>query len=251
MSSALILAQPAAAQFLVRKLYGYLIAETPSPPDSLLEPLAERFRTGDYDIGDLVGAMLRSRHFFSEFAYRRRIKSPVEYAIGIVRLVRPTASPRELIAPLEAMGQSLFAPPNVKGWPGGKTWLNSATVLARQNFAQAMTAAGGQPSMPMSPPSATVVGAVGTVEAKPSIDQVGTLPPDEGIVGTAEREKAKEPTAVVNLLSAMLLQSDIDELTRKKLIVFFGEGKPEKAAWQQRVRETAHALLTLPEFTLA
>ena len=145
----IILNQPAAALFLVRKLYAYFIAESPSPPDSLLEPLAERFRQSDYDIGDLVGTMLRSRHFFSEYAYRQRIKSPVEYVAR--RSCGPsgrTPSPRELVQPLEAMGQSLFAPPNVKGWPGGKTWLNSATVLARQNFAQTMTV-GPAPPMPV------------------------------------------------------------------------------------------------------
>jgi uncharacterized protein (DUF1800 family) len=66
----IILSQPAAAEFLVRKLYSHFIAETPTPPDSLLEPLAERFRQSDYDIGDIVGTILRSRHFFSEYAYR-------------------------------------------------------------------------------------------------------------------------------------------------------------------------------------
>src|SRR5262249_34241010 len=127
----IILARPAVALFLTRKLYRYFVAETADPPDALLEPLAERFRHGDYDVGDLVATTLRSRHFFSEYAYRQRVKSPVEFAVGVVRAVHPSAAPRDLVQPLEAMGQPLFAPPNVKGWPGGKTWLNSATVLAR------------------------------------------------------------------------------------------------------------------------
>jgi hypothetical protein len=260
----IILSQPAAARFLVRKLYAYLIAETPAPPDALLEPLAERFRSSDYDIADLVGTMLRARHFYSEYAYRQRVKSPVEYAIGVIRTVRPTASPRELVQPLEAMGQSLFAPPNVKGWPGGKAWLNSATVLARQNFAQAMTAAPGttaQPGGASSPDAAPAT--VVAVPAPPGVNGTLTIaapdappaaPPAaaaDGIVAIVTQEKIAEPAAVVNLLADHLLQGDIDETTRKKLIAFFAEGKPEKAAWELRVRETAHALLTLPEFTLA
>src|SRR5262249_6166080 len=151
----ILLDQPAASRFLVRKLYAFLVSETAHPPDALLDPLAERFRHGDYDIADLVATMLRSRHFFSEYAYRQRVKSPVEYVLGVARAVKPKVAPRELVQPLEQMGQSLFAPPNVKGWTGGKTWLNSATVLARQNFAQHMLGGPQAPHPPGQPPEPT------------------------------------------------------------------------------------------------
>lgn len=261
----IILSQPAAARFLVRKLYHYLIAEAQEPTDALLEPLTERFRQSDYDIADLVGTMLRSNHFFSEYAYRQRIKNPVEHAVGIVRAIQPGAPPRELVQPLEAMGQSLFAPPNVKGWPGGKHWLNSATVLARQNFSEHMTSPRSEGDNQPKPADAPVVEEAKAVveavdESKPDAaksvakpEAAKTVPetPADGIVLIVEQEKALEPAAVVDLLADLLLQADIGENTRKKLIAYFAEGKPEKGAWQQRVRETAHALMTLPEFTLA
>src|SRR5262249_23101289 len=92
--------------------------------------------------------MLRSRHFFSEHAYHQRLKSPVEYAVGtLIAVVSPETltkgqvSQEPLITRLESMGQPLFAPPNVKGWPGGKNWLNTSTVLARHNFAQELASA--------------------------------------------------------------------------------------------------------------
>jgi uncharacterized protein (DUF1800 family) len=246
----IILSQPAAAVFLVRKLYEYLVAESPSPPDSLLEPLAERFRQSDYDIGDVVGTILRSRHFYSEYAYRRRVKSPVEYVLGVVRAVKPNASPRDLVGPLESMGQPLFAPPNVKGWPGGKAWLNSATILARQNFAQTMTATAGSELKPPPAAAPTAPAVVKTADQPPS-KPFEALPSSDGVVAMVEQEKATEPAAVINLLADLLLQNDVADETRKKLTAFLAEGKPEKAVWQQRVRETAHALLTLPEYTLA
>jgi hypothetical protein len=199
--------------------------------------------------------MLRSRHFYSEYAYRQRIKSPVEFVLGMVRTIRPTASPRDLVSSLEEMGQPLFAPPNVKGWPGGKTWLNSATVLARQNFAQSMSSAPppemnspqvfAPPGLAVPPPTAPAA-----TDAPPAPSKGPGLSSD-GIVGIIEQAKVVEPKSVVDLLADVLLQGDIDSETRKKLIAFFAEDKPEKARWQQRVRETAHALLTLPEFTLA
>src|SRR5207302_622922 len=74
---------------------------------------------------------------------RQKIKTPVEFAVGSVLALtaRPVpVPPGALVSRLEAMGQPLFAPPNVKGWPGGKAWLTTSTVLARHNFAQQVAA---------------------------------------------------------------------------------------------------------------
>jgi hypothetical protein len=128
--------QPACAKFLVGKLYAFLVSETP-PPKGLLAPLEERFRKSDYDFADLVKTMLGSRFFFSTHAYRKRVKWPVEYTLEAFRAVTPGQVPlSDLLDPLAKMGQVLFAPPNVKGWRTGTDWLNSATLLARNNFAE-------------------------------------------------------------------------------------------------------------------
>jgi hypothetical protein len=128
----------ACAKFLVGKLYAFLVNETP-PPKGLLTPLEARFRKSDYDIADLVRTMLASRLFFSDHAYRKRVKWPVEYALGTVRAVVPDRAPlADLLDPLAKMGQVLFAPPNVKGWRTGTDWLNSATLLARNNYAESV-----------------------------------------------------------------------------------------------------------------
>ena len=144
----IVLEQPAAARFLVRKLYHFLVSEKAVPPDSLLEPLCESFRKSDYDIAALVRTILASRHFYSDHAFRQRVKGPVEYVLGAVQAVyrrygeeeadyRPLPQ-RVLVGRLGAMGQILFAPPNVKGWPGGPSWLNTSTMLERDNFAGAL-----------------------------------------------------------------------------------------------------------------
>ena len=101
------------------------------------QPLADAYRKSDYDTAALVRTMLSSRHFFSEHAYRQRIKSPVEY---VARAFEPSCEqervePGALVGQLELLGQQLFAPPNVKGWEGGKAWLNTATLLVRHNLA--------------------------------------------------------------------------------------------------------------------
>src|SRR5262249_13117722 len=121
----ILLEQEAAALFLVRKLYRFLIGETEPPPDALLRPLAEVLRRSQYHVCGVVRLMLASRHFFSAYAYRQRVKSPAGFIVGAVRAVcQPDGSvpPAALAAPLENMGQLLFSPPNVAGWPGGRTW---------------------------------------------------------------------------------------------------------------------------------
>src|SRR5262249_12329543 len=95
-----------------------------------------------------VRTILASRHFYSGRAFRQRVKGPVEYVLGAVRAVyrcygeeeadyRPLPQ-RVLVGRLSAMGQALFAPPNVKGWPGGLSWLNTSTVLERNTLAAAL-----------------------------------------------------------------------------------------------------------------
>ena len=78
------LAQPEAPRYLVRKLFAWLISEAAPAPEALIEPLARTFGN-DYQVGPLVETMLRSNLFFSADAYRQRIKSPVEFAVGIAR----------------------------------------------------------------------------------------------------------------------------------------------------------------------
>ncbi len=140
----IVLEQPAAARFLVRKLYRFLVSEKAVPPDSLLEPLCESFRKSDYDIAELVRTILSSRHFYSDHAFRQRVKGPVEYVLGAVQAVYRRYGEEEadyrslpqqvLVDRLGAMGQLLFAPPNVKGWPGGPSWLNTSTMLAARQL---------------------------------------------------------------------------------------------------------------------
>ena len=140
----ILLEQPVCAKYLVRKLYQFLVSDTANPPDALLAPVADAFRKSDYDIVVPVRTILRSRHFYSAYAFRQKVSWPVEYAVGMVRLIgvgvtgRITVNPYSLLGVLELMGQQLYAPPNVKGWEAGRAWLNTATVLARHNFAHSL-----------------------------------------------------------------------------------------------------------------
>jgi uncharacterized protein (DUF1800 family) len=127
-----------AAAFLARKLYRFFVSESGTPGPELIEPLAEEIRRHQFAIGPIVGVILRSNHFYSREACRRRIKSPVEFSAGLVRVLelpRPALNPLALTAACDAQGQELFAPPKIGGWVGGSIWINSGTLLERTNWA--------------------------------------------------------------------------------------------------------------------
>jgi uncharacterized protein (DUF1800 family) len=117
------------AYFISRKLWEFLVY--PDPDGFLIKRLGDVFYDSNYDIKKLVQSILLSPEFLTEKAYRSLVKSPVDLLIGTGRsLAIKTVDSWWL----ELMGQSLFAPPNVRGWLGGKSWINSATIVTRLNL---------------------------------------------------------------------------------------------------------------------
>jgi uncharacterized protein (DUF1800 family) len=137
----IVLEQPACAVFICRKLYRHFVRDDIEPPHDLIEPLAREFRTSGYSIRRVVDVILRSRHFYSESVYRRRMASPVELCVGLPRALELPQSELPLLPVAEAcaaQGQHLFFPPNVAGWAGGRRWITSASVIERTNWLSAV-----------------------------------------------------------------------------------------------------------------
>ncbi len=132
----------ATAQAMVRKLYRWFISETNAPSDSLLVPLVDRF-TGNLDIVALVETMLRSNLFFSPAAWRQKIKSPVEFALSLIRPLNGVVGTVQLGSDLAGLGQDLCNPPTVEGWAGHTCWINHFTVVGRARLAEALLAGSG------------------------------------------------------------------------------------------------------------
>lgn len=135
---AILLAQPACAEFLCRKLVRQFVTEVDPLPPALIAPLARQLRDADYDVRAPLKTILNSSLFHRRETRRRRVKSPVELTVGTIRaleILKPTVSAEALALACERMGQSLYAPPNVAGWEGGAAWANSTTLLNRTNFA--------------------------------------------------------------------------------------------------------------------
>src|SRR5205085_4689370 len=94
--------------------------------EPLAEGLAQIIRSNRYDLRPLVRTILTSKAFYSPAAIGTQIKSPIQLVLGTIRLLELQMPPqRALMGALTQMGQLPFAPPNVRGWPGGRMWINT------------------------------------------------------------------------------------------------------------------------------
>jgi uncharacterized protein (DUF1800 family) len=152
----LILARRETAQFIVDKLWKEFVS--PTPDRRAVERIAGDFRRSNYDLKVALRALLQTEAFWSRDNRAALVKSPVEIVVGTLRQLEVAPSETQPLAfAVAGMGQNLFAPPNVRGWPGGNEWINSNTLLARKQFLDrvARNDAGAPPRMTTLPiPSA-------------------------------------------------------------------------------------------------
>ena len=126
----ILLEEKKTAVYITTKLYRFLVNEIPDAKH--IQWLSDRFYKNGYEIGPLLEDIFTSDWFFESKHIGTRIKSPIELLAGIRRLVPmqiEEASGQLLLQ--RGLGQVLFYPPNVAGWPGGKTWIDSSSLMLR------------------------------------------------------------------------------------------------------------------------
>ncbi|HVR34695.1 MAG TPA: DUF1800 domain-containing protein [Methylomirabilota bacterium] len=128
-----ILAHPSAAPFICGRLWRFFASE--NPPEGVVDALAGVLRKHDLQFKPVLGTLFRSEEFYRDDVMRQQIKSPVQWLVGGVRMLeRDLPAAPVAAALLASMGQNLFAPPNVKGWDGGLSWITTNNLLARYNY---------------------------------------------------------------------------------------------------------------------
>lgn len=128
----IIYRQPACATFWASSLLNFFVYNSAEP--QLIDAVANLIRKNDYNLRPVMSTLLRSNVFYSDRAYRALVKSPVEFVVGTYNTLGLNEIDETAQRALMQMGQILFYPPNVAGWPGGANWLTSQTVIARENF---------------------------------------------------------------------------------------------------------------------
>ncbi len=131
----IILEQQATAEFITSKIYRFLVNEEIN--ENHVRELSEKFYQSDYDIGRLLDKIFTSGWFYDAENIGSKIKSPVELMVGIMRMLpMKIDKPENLIIYQKLLGQMLLYPPNVAGWPSGKAWIDSSTLLLRMQIPQ-------------------------------------------------------------------------------------------------------------------
>jgi len=213
-----VLSQPACPEFLVRKLLRFFVFDDVVPSDALIQPLVEEFRASDLDVRTLLGRVFASNLFFSPLALSRKVRSPVELGVGLLRGLEATTNLQALAEGTARVGQELFYPPNVKGWDGGRTWINSSTLLGRANLVRQI------------------------VHNDKTRFARGTL---EELVGGW---KLKSSAEIVARWCDLLLAREVAAETLRPVVSRIEESGGTR---EHRLREALCLLCTLPEFQLA
>jgi uncharacterized protein (DUF1800 family) len=137
----IITANKQTAVFICTKLYKYLVNEVPD--DIHIGQMADVFYKENYEITPLLKFVFLSDWFYDEKNIGNLVKSPVEFLIGLNRQFYITyQNPDVLMQFQRTLGQVLFRPPNVAGWPGGKTWIDSSSLMYRMKMPSTILNAG-------------------------------------------------------------------------------------------------------------
>ena len=142
----IICRQPATARFVARHLYNFFVADEPPVPawqtvpprdSEALALLAQALHESSYDLRSVLRVLFHA-DFFKQAAFAK-IKSPADLVVSTVRATGghrfPALEDVQLAMDMGAMGQQLLDPPSVEGWHTGQEWINTATLMARVNFA--------------------------------------------------------------------------------------------------------------------
>jgi len=225
---------PATPWFIGRRLFSFFAYENPSTDD--LKPLVDAYVQSGHNMGAVMRALLLSPQFSSAKAYRSRIKSPVEFTVGAYRALGIQGDGQGLNTITTLMGQPLFDPPNVAGWPGDQVsanWLNSGAWMTRLNYIDILLARGTAAS-----------------KAAPLIDL-------QGMVNT---HQLGSPEEFVDHFSTFLLDGPLPADRRSQVLDYFtatSNASRERITLSggksyplNRVRGALYLLMASPEYQL-
>jgi uncharacterized protein (DUF1800 family) len=144
----MIFSRPETAEFICAKLWTFFAHEHPAP--EIVRELARTLRESDYELKPVLLKMFLARDFYGPKALGSQVKSPAQFVIKLAYDLKLDTAPYGFMARYSALlGQDLLTPPNVKGWNGGRAWINADTLLRRYNApGEFIRASAGAPPLP-------------------------------------------------------------------------------------------------------
>lgn len=232
------------ALFLTTKLYRFFVNDQPDP--QRIQPLAEAFYQSGYDVQDLMERLFSADWFYEAANVGTRIKSPVELLVGLQRQAGlAPADGQKLVFWQKALGQTLFQPPNVAGWPGGRNWIDSSSLLLRLQLPQVLLKQA----------------QINIALKEDENDLAPQVPRRERLLRAGRAEEQPTPVSLAAVaalltkvpadrqpetLAAFLLQTPL----RPENLALLRQAAPEGGGPQQALRQQVGVLLSLPEYQL-
>ena len=214
----IIFQQPAHPKFIARKLFRFFVYD--DPDDATVNRFADIYARSGFSVKELVRQLLLSPEFRSDKAYFALIKSPIEYTIGALRAlsaqVTDLATWKAIDLAMAVMGQQVWVPPNVGGWPGNKAWVNSTTYYARANLAERLV----------------------------SVDSNRTVDPVE----MARAGGVTTSQAAVDYFLETLVQSDVPPDYRASLLAYMGN--PTARQMDTKLRGLVRLIMSSPVYQM-
>jgi hypothetical protein len=219
----LLLTQPSAPKFIAWKLLKDFVH--PRPEQAHVDHYAARIVHHKWEMKPVLVELLSSRLFFSDYAYRSKIKSPCELVVGSMLALDAKRDTTYARQSMNNIGQALLAPPSVKGWDGEEVWINAQTILQRYNFA---------------------------------LDLLNRQDADQMLARFQERNLNKADP-IVDHLAGVLLDGQLTPYARVRLVDYMNQDanghtktfKLSKESVQDRVRGAAHLMMCTPQYQLA
>lgn len=129
----IIFKKPEVAKHLCRKIYKEFVYFEGN--ENIINQLSDIFIENNYELKPVLSSLLKSEFFYSEEIMGAKIRSPIELMIPLIKQFNITKPDYEYLRDIaDDVGQTLFSPPNVAGWKGDKTWINTNTLPARNTF---------------------------------------------------------------------------------------------------------------------
>ncbi|RIK81608.1 MAG: DUF1800 domain-containing protein [Planctomycetota bacterium] len=226
----LILRQPQTSRFVAAKLFAFFAHDSPS--EETIERLSTLVRRHEFRLAPVLKNLFMSAEFYSSRAMGTQVKSPIQLVVGTYRVLGIEEG--DFAAGYQAarnMGQDLFQPPNVKGWPGGRDWINSRLVFARYNSLANLV----DPSRR------------GKRQAEGGFD----------VIAAVEARRFANAGEVVDYLAGACLSVPLAESKRQALIDYLDNGRPFPASkeWDSkrdevnaRLRAVLVLMICMPEY---
>ena len=238
--------QPACAQFIGRKLWRFLVEDEPAPETT--NRVAETLRRHQFELRPVLREIFSSAQFYSPAAMAGQIKSPVQYLIQTVKLLR-TSLPSAVATQnaMRQMGQTLFAPPNVKGWDGGRSWITTSTLLFRYNFTNYLI--NGDTMLPAGAAASRIKGAGPGFRRFDQRSAALTQREAIDVTALAPSQLRQEPDKLVSHLAAQFFAKPLSETESNTFRHYLQARQPDTS--DQTVRGLIHLMLSTPEFQVS